>query len=151
MGTASRQSSTLRSSSPRKHTGSISQNNLEMFRTQRNNMASSRHGPSQTSGTQLTGPMPAPLLSPPTATGYPHIKWQGTWSWKNHGTTRHCPPQGYKKDRHTHTHCSWETCNDMLKTSIIAVAAITSESEACPRPLILSTWRQQLLTFSMAC
>lgn len=82
MGTASRASSTSRSRSPRRQTEGISQNIPEMFRSQRHNMAPSRHSPPQPSDTPQLNPSPLSTSAnplPPDNTGasaQPHLNIQ---------------------------------------------------------------------------
>lgn len=78
MGTASTQSSTSRSCSPRELTGGISHNIPEMFRSQRDNMASSCHRPPQPSEPRSPDPLLLPIsqthTSPPIDVGAPPVQ-----------------------------------------------------------------------------
>lgn len=65
MGTASRTSSASRSRSPRGQTEGSGQNIPEMFRSQRSNMAPSRHRPPQISDAPQLSPSPLPQTSDP--------------------------------------------------------------------------------------
>lgn len=69
MGTASRNSSASRSSSPWEQDGHLSHNIPEMFRTPRGNMASSRNGQSQAAAPSLTGMLSAPPAVAPSGMG----------------------------------------------------------------------------------